>query len=260
MPVYEEYSLGPKRRPDRLSDMLPWRAVIAPGVILHKDRWQTLQRTYAVRGPNVMGLAREAQGSLILQANTVLKRLGGHWMLQSEAQRMRVETLPSVPHRFPVVGLLDGDHLTRLLADPGIRETTYYLTLCWTPPPPSTERWGRFFVRGPGNPRRSTGRQETSVLTFLAQADQVMDLLKGVLAAARPLTTPETLTYLHTTVSDRWHKVALLASLMDIDHQLCDTALDPAGWYPQLGRWHLRVCSVNGYPRQSIVGIMGLQA
>ena len=60
MAVYEEY-LPPKRRPDLLSDMLPWRAVIAPGVVVHKDRWQTLQRTYAVRGPDVMGLAREAR-------------------------------------------------------------------------------------------------------------------------------------------------------------------------------------------------------
>jgi type IV secretion system protein VirB4 len=177
--VYEEY-LGPKRRPDRLSDMVPWRAVIAPGVILHKDRWQTLQRTYAVRGPDVMGLAREVQGSLILQANTVLKRLGGHWMLQSEAQRRRVTALPDIQTRFPLVRLLDEDHRARLLADPGMRETTYSLTLCWTPPPPSTERWGRFFVRGPGNPRRSTGQQETTVHTFVEQADQVMDLLKGV--------------------------------------------------------------------------------
>src|SRR3989442_9042577 len=229
--------------------MLPWRAIIAPGVVVHRDRWQTLQRTYAVRGPDVMGLAREVQGSLILQANNVLKRLGGTWMLQSEAQRLRVTTLPATQTPFPLVRLLDDDHRTRLLADPGIRETRYYLTLCWTPPPPSTERWGRLFVRGPGSPRRRTGHQETAVLTFLAQADAVMDLLKGVLAESRPLTTPETLTYLHTTVSDRWHRIGLLASLMDIDHQLCDTALDPAGWYPQLGRWHLRVCSVNGYPR-----------
>src|SRR5215831_4952933 len=93
--VYEEY-LPPKRRPDLVSDMLPWRAVIAPGVVLHKDRWQTVQRTYAVRGPDVMGLAREVQSSLILQANTVLKRLGGKWMLQSEAQRLRVTTWPAI--------------------------------------------------------------------------------------------------------------------------------------------------------------------
>ena len=36
----------------------------------------------------------------MLQANEVLKRLGGRWMLQSEAQRSRVTALPPVawPH------------------------------------------------------------------------------------------------------------------------------------------------------------------
>src|SRR6266516_3418850 len=103
MPVYEEY-VPPKRKPDRLSDMVPWRAIIAPGVVVHKDRWQTLQRTYAVRGPDVMGLAREVQGSLILQANNVLKRLGGKWMLQSEAQRVQVTSLPPLQSPVSIVG------------------------------------------------------------------------------------------------------------------------------------------------------------
>jgi type IV secretion system protein VirB4 len=236
--------------------MVPWRAVVAPGVIVHKDRWQTLQRSYAVRGPDVMGLAREVQGSMVLQANNVLKKLGGKWMMHSEAQRVRVRTLPPLPACPLAVRLVDADHRTRLLADPGIRETTYYLTLCWTPPPPSFTRWGNWFVRGPGSPARQVTGLEATVLDFLEQADFLMDLLKSVLAYCEPLTTPETLTYLHTTVSDRWHAIGMLASLMDIDHQLCDTALDPAGWYPQLGRWHIRTCSVNGYPRQSVVGIM----
>jgi type IV secretion system protein VirB4 len=256
VPVFEKY-LPPKRTADLLSDRVPWRAVVAPGVVLQKDRWQTLQRTYAVRGPDVMGLAREVQGSLILQANNVLKRLGGKWLLHSEAQRVRVTELPPLPEDAPlVVRLLDAEHRARLLADPGMRETTYALTLSWTPPPPSFQRWGGWFVRGPGSPARPTTGLQTTVRTFLEQADYLMDLLKGVLAEGRPMTTPETLSYLHSSVSDRWFWIGLLANLNDIDHQLCDTALDPAGWYPQLGRWHLRVCSVNGYPRSSIVGIL----
>src|SRR5215471_15378422 len=256
MPVFAEY-VRPKPAPDRVSDKIPWRAVIAPGVVLQKDRWQTLQRTYAVRGPDVMGLAREVQGALIMQANTVLKKLGGKWMLHAEAQRMRVTDLPPLPEETPLlVRVLDADHRARLLADPGIRETTYFLTLSWTPTPPSLQRWGRWFVRGPGSPARPMSGLETVVREFLDQSDYFLDLLKGVLADCRPTTTPETLTYLHSCVSDRWFRVGLLANLNDIDHQLCDTALDPAGWYPQLGRWHLRVCSVNGYPRQSVVGIM----
>ena len=84
----------------------------------------------------------------------------------------------------------------------------------------------------------------------------VLDLLRGMLAQCRGLDEVETLTYLHTCVSDRWYPVGPLASWLDIDHQLCDTALSPAGWYPQLGRWHLRTCSIMGYPAQSLAGMM----
>ena len=94
MPVYEEYQAPPRGEPDRVSDVIPWRSMLAPGVLLQKYR-HGLQRSYAVRGPDVMGLSPEVQGALMLRANEMLKRLGGRWMLQSEAQRQRVTTLPA---------------------------------------------------------------------------------------------------------------------------------------------------------------------
>src|SRR5262247_1157487 len=134
MPVYAEYQ--PRRSwrerwaVGHLSDMLPWRAVVAPGVVLQKNA-QSLQRTYALRGPDVMGETPEVQGALMLQANEVLKRLGGQWMLQSEAQRRRVASLPEVPWRHPVAALLEREQRHRLLERPGSRETRYLLTLTW---------------------------------------------------------------------------------------------------------------------------------
>src|SRR5438093_855438 len=149
MPVYAEYQPRSRWTPAHVSDVVPWRAVLAPGVVLQKDR-HGLQRTYAVRGPDVMGETPEVQGALMLQANQVLKRLGGRWMLQSEAQRRRVARLPEVAWRYPVAALIAQEQRARLLQSPGSRETAYYLTLTWYPPPPSTRRGMRFLVRGPG--------------------------------------------------------------------------------------------------------------
>jgi type IV secretion system protein VirB4 len=112
----------------------------------------------------------------------------------------------------------------------------------------------RFLVSGPGAPHQ-TEDATVSVREFVEQADYLMDLLRGMLAVCRPLTTAETLTYLHNCVSDRWHDVARLAVLSDIDVQLCDTSL-AGGWYPQLGDWHVRTCSVTGYPAMSSVGVV----
>jgi type IV secretory pathway VirB4 component len=253
MAVYEEYQPRRRWQPAHVSDVVPWRAVVAPGVVLQKYR-HGLQRTYAVRGPDVMGETPEVQGALMLQANDVLKRLGGRWMLQSEAQRRRVTALPEVAWRHPVPALIEQEQRHRLLVQPGSRETAYFLTLTWYPPAPSMRRGLRWLMRGPGA-YRGAGDTEVSLRQFVEQADYLMDLLKGMLAVCRPLTTAETLTYLHNCVSERWHAVARLAALTDIDVQLCDTAFI-GGWYPQLGQWHVRTCSVMAYPAASVVGVV----
>ena len=89
-----------------------------------------------------------------------------------------------------------------------------------------------------------------------------MDLLKGMLACCRPLTIDETTTYLHNCVSNRWYALGPMAFYQDLDAQLCDTPF-LGGWYPYLGidptapeTWHLRTCSIMGYPAKSVVGIV----
>src|SRR5438445_6979519 len=134
MPVYVPYTRA-GTPPAHMSDVVPWRSIIAPGVVLQKDQ-HGLQRTYALRGPDIQGETPEVQGALMLQANQVFKRLGGRWMLQSEAQRRRVPALPPVAWRHPIPALIDQEQRQRLLTAPGSRETAYYLTLTWIPPSP----------------------------------------------------------------------------------------------------------------------------
>lgn len=262
MAVYETYHTPSRRHPAHLSDVIPWRAVVAPGVVLQKYRG-SLQRTYALRGPDVQGETYEVQGALMLQANDVLKRLGGRWMLQTEAQRRRVRSLPAIAWDYPVAALIEQEQRQCLLVTPGSRETAYYLTLTWTPQAPSTQRGLRWLLHGPrtGEGAPAAG---VSVQAFVEQADYLMELLHGMLAVCRPLSTPETLTYLHSCVSAQSQPLGSLASLVDLDGQLCDTPL-MGGWYPflgddpthpDLGGWHLRTCSVLGYPAQSTVGMV----
>src|SRR6266853_779488 len=256
MALYAEETPRTWWRPKTVADLVPWRAVLAPGVILQKQA-HGLQRSYLMRGPDVQGESREVQGTYMLQANEVFKRLGGQWMMQTEAQRVRVTSLPAPGWTHPIARLINEEQRTALLLAPGSRETTYYLTLSWRPPDAFARAWGGFFLRGPGAPD-GPGEAEAQALSlreFVTQADYLVDLLRGMLAVCRPLTTEETLTYLHACVSDRWHRVGRLAALVDIDAQICDTPLT-GGWYPQLGTWHLRTCSVLGYPAQSTVGIM----
>ena len=86
-----------RNRADRLSDHLPWAALVAPGVVLNKDG--SLQRTLAFRGPDLESATEAELVSSCARANNVLRRFGSGWALFVEAERR--EALGYPDNRFP---------------------------------------------------------------------------------------------------------------------------------------------------------------
>jgi type IV secretion system protein TrbE len=259
--IYEEFLDTRRWRAAHLSDVMPWRAVAAPGVILHKQT-HALQRSYLMRGPDLTSEVLEVMGALMLQANNVFKRLRGQWTVHTEAQRLRVPDYPLGRYGPPAATLIDRQRRQGILADPGTFETTYYLTLTWQPPHALKSVWSHLFLSGSAG---STTPQ-ASLREFIKQADYLVYLLRGMLAVGDPLTTDGTLTYLHNCVSDRWHPVRLPALPIDIDIMLCDRPWH-GGWYPWFGtaplvpgapddRTHVRICSIQSYPPMSLANAM----
>ena len=117
MAVFQEFLQRLQWQPHAVSDLVPWRMLAAPGVVLLKDQ-HALMRTYAVRGRDVMGEEPETIGARMLQANNVIKRLGGRWMLQSEAQRSRLAAYPQARWTQPIAAAIDADREQALLVEP----------------------------------------------------------------------------------------------------------------------------------------------
>lgn len=240
------------RQAKYISDLVPWQHLVAPGVLRNKDQ-HALMRAWHVRGRDLVGETPEAQGARMLQANDVLKRLGGKWLMHAEAQRTLVQTYPTTHWRFPVAGLIDQQRRATVLDDPGARETRYYVTLTWQPPTQAVQAMQRLLVAN--MPQEAGSADEGTLATFVRETDYLMHLLRPVLADCAPCTTDELLSYLHTVVSDRWHPVRWSGHPLDLDSQLCDSPY-VGGWYPQLGDWHLRTCSFVGYPAMSHTGMV----
>src|SRR3546814_6512859 len=78
-----------KSRADRLSDHLPWAALVAPGVVLNKDG--SFQRTLAFRGPDLDSATEAELIGACARANHVLKWLGTGWVLYFDAERKSEE-------------------------------------------------------------------------------------------------------------------------------------------------------------------------
>jgi type IV secretion/conjugal transfer VirB4 family ATPase len=90
---------------------------------------------------------------------------------------------------------------------------------------------------------------------FIQETDRAIDLLASVLPEIRPLNDEETLTYLHTCVSTKHHRVRRPDIPAYLDAILADEPLT-GGLAPAIGRSHLRTVTVLGFPTVTFPGIL----
>jgi type IV secretory pathway VirB4 component len=250
---------GGRAQPKPVSAFLPWKAMVAPNVIVQPDGGY--QRSYALRGADPMGLTPEVLGARAMQANEVLRRFGGQWMLHIESQRRRVLSLPLVSWGYAVCAWIDAWRRVQLLDTPGSFTSTYFATLTYQPLSDALAGAMQWFMVGDPTSAPQAHAAGVTVAQFTQQADYFMRLLSGILAECRPLTPAETFTYMHSTVSDRWQEVGTLLCWDNIGAQLADTPFH-GGHYPSYGdptlptTWKLRFCSITGFPHRSMVAIM----
>ena len=240
-----------RQRADRLADHLPWAALVAPGVVLNKDG--SFQRTVQFRGPDLESATEAELVSACARANNVLKRFGSGWALFFEAERIAAPGYPD--SAFPDVAsrLVDEERRAAFQAEGAHFESRFHLTLTFLPAADRTDAAGRSLVDRADDTR---GRDWRAGLgSFVAESDRVADLLAGFMPEVRALTSAETLTYLHGTISTARHPVAVPETPIYLDGLLADTPL-VGGLEPRLGDLHLRTLTILGFPNLSRPGIL----
>ena len=126
--------LGEHRaKPDRLSDLLPWAALVAPGVVLNKDG--SFLRVIRFRGPDLDSATEPQVVVANAQLNNALKRLGGGWALFVEARRFHAaDYLPEGSFPDPVSWLVDAERREAFEHEGQAFDTAYHLSLQYLPP------------------------------------------------------------------------------------------------------------------------------
>jgi type IV secretion system protein VirB4 len=236
---------------DRLADHLPWAALVAEGVILNKDG--SFQRTLAFRGPDLESATEAELVSACARANNVLKRFGTGWALFFEAERREALGYPASAFPDSASWLVDEERRARFEAEGAHYESRYHLTLTWLPAADGADAAGRSLV---DRPDASEGRDWRGALGgFIAETDRALDLLGAFMPEVRALSSADTLAYLHGTISNKRHPVAVPDTPMYLDGLLPDTPL-VGGLEPKLGDRHLRTLTVTGFPNVSRPGIL----
>ncbi len=232
-----------RNKPDRLADLLPWAALIAPGIIVNKDG--SLQRTLRFRGPDLESSTEPQLVAITARLNNALKRFQSGWAMYIEAHRQPSSSYPETAFfPDPVSLLIDTERRERFGKEGDAFESKYYITIQYLPPERTASKMASMFI---------TTSEETSddyqkhLELFETNTERLFDILKDFMFEVAFLDDIETLTYLHATISPKNHPVKPPEVPMYLDAILADTPLI-GGLAPKLGDYHIRTVSILNFP------------
>lgn len=239
-----------RQRAAYLPDYLPWAALVGPGIILNKDG--SFQRTAKFRGPDLDSSVPSELSAISQRLSSAFRRLGERWTLFIEAQRLPATSYPVSTFADPASAMVEAERRAEFEADGAHFESAYFLTFAYLPAEDTTKTGESWLFEGTG----TTGRQAWELVSaFREQSDRVLAQFEGFMPDCRWLDDTETLTFLHSTVSTRRHRVAMPDTPMHVDVLLADEALT-GGVAPMLGASHLRVLTISAFPAFTLPGIL----
>ena len=243
-------------RAQGMPDLLPWAALVAPGVVLNKDG--SLLAAWKVRGQDTASATFDEMDWISGKANSALRQLGNGWMLHMNAIREYSRAYPPEDSsRFPdpVTQMIDDERREFFGAD-WCYTTTTVLSLTYKPN-----------VQAARIARHAQNNQETDLFSetmeyFQLMLHQVEDTLATVLRMERLQERETTSLGLRFEVSDllshlqqcltgenQLIRVPPIPMYLDAVLGAGDLMLD--GTTPMLGDQHISVVSLGGFPLES---------
>jgi type IV secretion/conjugal transfer VirB4 family ATPase len=239
-----------RNRNARLADFLPWVALTGEGVILNKDG--SFQRTARFRGPDLDSAVPAELVAVAGRLNNAFRRLGSGWAIFVEAQRHEAATYPASLFPDPASALVDAERKADFEEAGAHFESSYFLTFLYMPPAEDAARAESWLYEG----RDRAGVDAHEILRgFVDRTDRILQLIDAFMPECAWLNDAETLTYLHSTVSTKRHRVRVPETPMYLDALLAEQPL-AGGLEPRLGDMHLRVLTIVGFPTATTPGIL----
>ena len=239
---------------DRLSDLLPWAALVAPGVVLNKDG--SFQRSLRFRGPDLESATSAQLVAITARLNNALKRLGSGWALFVEARRKKALGYPEEgAFPDPLSWIIDAERKDAFEREGEHYESVYYLTFLYLPPQETVTKLSKFFISKKTEGGSHEHNYVKSLEFFTTTTDRLFDILNDFMFESEFLNDEATLTFLHSTISHKYHHVKVPETPVYLDGVLADSPL-LGGLEPMLGDQYIKTLSIMGFPAASTPAIL----
>ncbi len=239
-----------------LPDLLPWAALVDPGVVLTKAGG--LLAGWSYRGPDLDSATETELAVMAARLNAALC-LGDGWVLNCDALRTPAPGYAG-PGAFPdrTTRLIDEVRRARYVDEATHYITRYVLTLTWFPPPDAARKTAALFLEG-GKP----GSAAQQVARFQERIREIEGRLGAFLELRRLVDRPdgdgglesELLGYLEECVSFRARpfRLGLVPAYLDAVLGRHDLV---TGFIPRVGDQHIACLAIEGFPAVSFPGIL----
>lgn len=231
---------------NKLSTYLPWLLFCDEGIILNKNG--TLQKTIEYRG---FDLDREEIVDLknkTIQLNNIFKRISGGWTLSIDAIRKKCKKY--IKSEFSdKAGKIIEEKRESFFNSGNHYESIYYITFIYLIPLDVTNKMSKLII----NDIEIEEETNKEILKFKKEFEVIFDLFQSVFLKkrVRKLSDEETLTYLHSLISNTEQKVILPNPPIYLSNYISDTYVI-GGLKPMLGKKYLRIISIAGFPAYTI--------
>lgn len=256
MQSFKEYS----EPTSQLVDDLPWALLEAPGVVRLKSGG--LMRCLKYRGHDSESLTDVERIVIAAMANSTLMQLGQGWSLFTEVRRTLGKSYPYTKLPPGAAQIVEDVRRERFGAQGVLFHTEYVLTLVWNPSTPRSKKlvghlvrrlFGGFFEGGEEEKEEQDAeqqRRQEELDSFLRTTRDLASALSVACASLHFMGDEEVLSWLHGAISVHEHPITPPSIPMYIDAMLADTPVQ-CGLEMLLGKEHVRVISIKGYPDRS---------
>ncbi|RWK66579.1 conjugal transfer protein TrbE [Mesorhizobium sp.] len=248
------------------SDLVPYAALVANGVILLKDG--SLMAGWYFAGPDSESSTDAERNEVSRQINAILSRLGSGWMIQVEAVRVATSDYPAREECHfpdPVTRAIDDERRAHFEEGRGHFESRHALILTWRPPERRRSGLARYVY---SDSESRTARYADTVLeSFQASIREVEQYLGNVLSIRRMVTQSvkerggfqtarydELFQFIRFSITGENHPVRLPEIPMYLDWLA--TAEFSHGLTPMVDSRYLAVVGIDGFPAESWPGIL----
>jgi len=231
-----------RKHPLSVADLLPWGALVAPGIVANKDG--SLLAGFEYWGPDLDSATENEIAAVQRAMNQALSGLGNDWMIHADAIRTPSTTYPSGgAFPDPVTALIDEESRAAYQTSGRNFETHLYLVFTWLPPDDRESLVQHLLL---DNARTAVADGRVHLRTFETRLDDLQGILSSVFGIRR-LSSEALLGHLHSCLTGHGHPIAVPPTPCYLDFLLASENL-VGGLEPRIGESFLAILALTGFP------------